>query len=466
MKEQKNKAFKSDRYESRFANSEETEEKEEKKKTSDHIATESNIKLSSTKQPSSQAAPLQNRNQNEPAAIIPVNNEANNENIAAHAENGISKIVDLENDENKACNSNSLQNYHVQAVADNKADKENQLPAANKVQSKKQTSEKLSLKENVLKNEPVLSGEQQLSEIKPVKLRFSDAGAPKPENKVEERKNLPPEHIEMQKPVIAKPEEKKNVGKRTMKKRNAAYLQENCYVKVDSEELVLTEEQKKIADLFQLHFKKPKGNREFFIRRDLAHLKDVKTIYKDVLVEEDRNTDDLDICPQYGEKVIEQENGTRVWRQIDIKAMKLEKRKTTVAALHEVKPKNGAISLELNGESHLIGERGLTKRPAIDSIDNGKVKVLFHGEHQDAHLFVLEVHKGGKFVHNVGNETVVLRIHHAGKGCSVSIGSKAVEGIESDMVVFVPKKTELVLQNNSKTATAVMRVEISMYGNS
>ncbi len=54
---------------------------------------------------------------------------------------------------------------------------------------------------------------------------------------------------------------------------------------------------------------------------------------------------------------------------------------------------------------------------------------------------------------------------HATKECTVTFGTMKVEGVEADMVVFVPKKTELALRNDSKAVKAIMRVEMSVYHN-
>ena len=54
-------------------------------------------------------------------------------------------------------------------------------------------------------------------------------------------------------------------------------------------------------------------------------------------------------------------------------------------------------------------------------------------------------------------------MNHAAKECAILFGLNELTDIESDMIVFVPKKTDLTIRNNSKTATAVMRVELSMF---
>ena len=312
-----------------------------------------------------------------------------------------------------------------------------------------------------------MNSEVKPSVLKPVKLRFSEI-PPSEDNKIIIKENdedeiVEKETIKSEKPKKKssnlnkkkKPEEKKNISKKGICK-----LQEEFYIKLDSEELVLTDEQKILDNLFQINFKRPKGNREFFIKRDLIGLRNIKAIYKDIQIDEEKNNEDLDICPQYGEKIITTDNGNRIWHQLDINAMKLEKRKMT--RTHE-EVKERTIKMELNGKTCHVGERSLTTRPAIESMDNGRVSVLYHGEYFNLHVFSIEIHKSGKFVHKVNDEIVTVRIDRASKYSSVMFNDVPVENIEADMLLFVPKKVELIIQNNSKIVTSVIKAEISIY---
>jgi len=303
------------------------------------------------------------------------------------------------------------------------------------------------------------------SEVKPIKLRFS--GPEKAKNTQNLESQNPEEKRdfvgEMSKNVKNEIQERKVTGKRTVSKRNFKELNSEQYIKLESEELLISSEQKQILELFNVSFKKPKGNREFFIKRDLVSLKEVKPIYKDVILDDDMSTEDLDICPQYGEKINETEDGKKIWRQLDLKAMKQEKRKNGKNITKFDHP-NEKIQCEINGEMQNIGERGITTKKPVDFIDNGKIKVLFHGEHLGAHIFIMDITKGGKFVHKVENETVMLRINHASKGSTVFLGSKTIENIESDMIIFVPKKTELTIINKAKLPNALMKIELSIFG--
>lgn len=280
-----------------------------------------------------------------------------------------------------------------------------------------------------------------------MKLRFSEDR--KVEEIIEADKSVPKESN-----VVVKKQEERN------KRRSVGRLQEEFYIKLESEELILTQDQRILDNLFQINFKKHKGNREFFIKRDLTFLKSIKAIYKDVQIEEDRREEDLDVCPQYGEKVFVSTEGIRFWHQLDINAMKLEKRKL----LRNVeKPREHSVTMEMNGKKCYVGEREFGTREPIESMDDGRVSVLYHGEYFNLYVFSIEIRKAGKFVHKVNDEVVTVKINRASKHSSIMFDEVPIENIESDMLLFVPKKASLIIQNNSKIATSVIKAEISIY---
>ncbi len=233
-------------------------------------------------------------------------------------------------------------------------------------------------------------------DIKPTKLRFS--GGNKSESKSKQKKETE-KKPQSQPPVVE--------NRRRKREESLAPLTDKNFLKVDSEDLLITEEQKKIVDMLEVRFRRPKGNREFILGRELVFLKGVKQMYKEYKIETNEDLEDLDVCPQFGEKVETLEDGTRVWRQLDINAMKKERRRLATQKSGHPNAAAGPISLQIEGQTQCVGERCISQREAIDTIDNGKVKVLYHGEHGGVHIFVIEIYKGGKFVHKVENETVV-----------------------------------------------------------
>ncbi len=51
---------------------------------------------------------------------------------------------------------------------------------------------------------------------------------------------------------------------------------------------------------------------------------------------------------------------------------------------------------------------------------------------------------------------------HAAKGCDVLINGEEVEGVEPDLMIFVPPKSKLVVKNNSRHASAVMKIQVTV----
>lgn len=297
-------------------------------------------------------------------------------------------------------------------------------------------------------------------QIKPVKLQFSDARV---EGSAEAEKELTKN--DNKKKILKKSAvpTKDKKGEKSNKRASVGKLQDEFYIKLDSEELALTDEQRALNNLLQIKFKKPKGNREFFIKRDLAFLKSIKAIYKDIQIDEDRKDEDLDICPQYGERLFTGSDGTRIWRQLDINAMKLEKRRQNKA---HSRPQGRSVTVEFNGKSCLVGEREVSSRPPVESLDDGKVSVVYHGEYFNLHMFAIEVRRAGRFVHKVNDEVVTVRISRATKNSLVKFDEVPVENIESDMLLFVPKRSSFTIENNSRVGTAVVKAEISIYTSS
>jgi len=345
-----------------------------------------------------------------------------------------------------------------------KSDKYDQSHCENAVQSGSKVENKVS--QNIgNENKDIISSsfltsqsEHNVSRIKPVKLRFSD------DQKVEDNqlediiktdKTIPKKsNVAVKDNRVRCEKEEKN------KRKSVGRLQEEFYIKLESEELILTQDQRILDNLFQISFKKPKGNREFFIKRDLAFLKNIKAIYKDVQIDEDKREEDLDVCPQYGEKVFVNTDGIRFWHQLDINAMKLEKRKLLK---NNAKPREHSITMEVNGKKCYIGEREFSTREPMESIDDGKVSVLYHGEYFNLHVFCIEIRKAGKFVHKVNDEVVTVKINRASKHSSIMFDEVPVQNVESDMLLFVPKRSSLIIQNNSKVVTSIIKAEISIY---
>jgi len=195
------------------------------------------------------------------------------------------------------------------------------------------------------------------------------------------------------------------VGKRKRKVVKENF--EKNFVKLESEDLNLTSDQMKLLDLFEVSFKKPKGNREFFLQREISRLKDIKPIYREVPITNTSSAEDLDVCPIYGESVETQEDETLIWRQIDIKAMKEVKKRIVNKEKPEPKLESNSVMIEMDGKKVCIGERNLGKKQAIETLNDGKVRIIYHGEFTGAHFFVLDLCKGGTFVQHVEKEKVV-----------------------------------------------------------
>lgn len=266
------------------------------------------------------------------------------------------------------------------------------------------------------KQEPV---EQKVSKqsIKPAKLDFKnekkeeaipknsqkDKSKKQDNKKKQENKKKPKSEGAKQKP------QRKEESKAKLKQdeRNAAKFFKDFTVKLDTEELNLTGEQQKIIDLFQISYKKPKGSRALILDRELALLKNIPVKYKEAIIENDVNREDLDTCPHLGEKIVENEDGTITWTQVDIQAMKMEKKKQAAIQKEKKMSAPGAITLPFNGEDIYIGDRNYTKRKEVESYDDGKIKILYHGTSGPLKVFVLEILKDGEFIQEITDEKVV-----------------------------------------------------------
>jgi len=187
-------------------------------------------------------------------------------------------------------------------------------------------------------------------------------------------------------------------------------FEQQCTIKLETEELTITADQKQIIDLFQVTYKKSKGNRSLILDRELSLLKNIPMKYKEVPLSNNINSDDLDVCTHLGEKVYKKDNNI-IWKQVDIIAMKAERK--SMAALKKEKKisVNSGIICSIEGQEKKIGEKNITRRPAFSAMDDGKVKLIYHGEDGPLSIFVVDILKDGEFVHQLTGEKIVFLIY-------------------------------------------------------
>eukprot|EP00826_Nyctotherus_ovalis_P063937 TRINITY_DN9373_c0_g4_i1.p1 TRINITY_DN9373_c0_g4~~TRINITY_DN9373_c0_g4_i1.p1 ORF type:complete len:356 (-),score=90.46 TRINITY_DN9373_c0_g4_i1:245-1312(-) len=207
-------------------------------------------------------------------------------------------------------------------------------------------------------------------------------------------------------------EEKAQMAEETeerRRKRNSEIKKsffEQYIVKAD-ENLDLTNKQKEIVDLFQVSFKRHKGNRSLILDRELTRLKEIPLKYKEVEVSSEVVVEDLDTCGYLGEKVYKTREGY-VWRQVDITAMKQEKH-----ALLEIRRKEKLLENEkimLLADGQVIGDRNVHKRKPIAEQDEGRVKLLYRRASGPLSVHALNIERDGEFTQQLKGEKMVLKL--------------------------------------------------------
>ncbi len=258
-------------------------------------------------------------------------------------------------------------------------------------------------KENEKEKEPKekqREKQKEKSEEKPQKKKSS---------KEPEKKGKASEEREKKKLDKKSESPKKKPSSGTHRDKKTAEEFKQYIVELSNEELDVTAEQQKIVDLMAISYKRHKGNRALILDRELEHLKSIPMKYKEVILEEGAQSEDLDTCPHLGEKVQELSEGGLVWKQVDIAAMKAEKRSQRMAK-REKRRSSQANTVSVSGtegEERKVGDRNISKRPPISSIDGGRVRMIYHGENGPLNVFVFEILKGGEFSQEVGNENMV-----------------------------------------------------------
>eukprot|EP01022_Parablepharisma_sp_SALTPOND_P028331 TRINITY_DN70807_c3_g1_i1.p2 TRINITY_DN70807_c3_g1~~TRINITY_DN70807_c3_g1_i1.p2 ORF type:complete len:490 (-),score=95.15 TRINITY_DN70807_c3_g1_i1:9691-11160(-) len=253
--------------------------------------------------------------------------------------------------------------------------------------------------------------EEKIASIKPTKLKFSEERPKKPREEKIPKKSPPPVKRKQKSENGEKPAAKKKEAPEKRKRNTEAPSTKDFFkqyvIKLDDEELNVSSEQRKIVDLFQVSYRRPKGNRALILDRELALLKQIPMKYKEVELPVETNPEDLDTCPHLGEKVQEIEDGY-VWKQVDIAAMKAEKKALAAMRKERKITAQGGITLSIEGEEKQIGDKHVHKRNPIADMDDGKVKLLYHGQDGPLNIYVLDITKGGEFVHQLGGEKMVM----------------------------------------------------------
>lgn len=176
--------------------------------------------------------------------------------------------------------------------------------------------------------------------------------------------------------------------------------------KENDEDLSITLDQKEILKLFKHSFKRHKGNRALILDHELSSLKPIPMKYKEVELPSETIVEDLDICSHLGEKVTKNDEGY-IWKQVDIQAMKEEK-KMIAAMKKEMKAHiNTRLSISLGGEEQEIGDKNIYNRKPIAILNDGKVQLIYHGNSGALNVYVLDIMKDGEFEKRLEEERMV-----------------------------------------------------------
>jgi len=218
------------------------------------------------------------------------------------------------------------------------------------------------------------------------------------EVKVEKKSKI---RYKASKPSDAETEERR-------KKRNSEIKKDffkQHIVQADSEDLDISNKQKDIIDLLKVSFKRHKGNRSLIIERELTRLKEIPMKYKEVEVSFNTPIDDLDICPHLGEKVYKTSESI-IWKQVDIAAMKEEKK--TILALKRERKLMENKQIVMSGDGHVIGDRNVHKRKAIKELDEGRVKILYNRRSGAMSVYAVNIERDGEFIQQLKGEKMVF----------------------------------------------------------
>ena len=173
------------------------------------------------------------------------------------------------------------------------------------------------------------------------------------------------------------------------------------------EELNITSDQKQILELFPLSFKRHKGSRALILEHELTQLKQIPMKYKEMKLPLETDKENLDICLHLGEKVHKTEE-CLIWKQVDIVTMKKE-RKEMAAIRREMKMNiREKIKLIVNGDEREIGEKSISRRRAVEELDEGRVRLLYHGNNEGLNVYVYDILSDGELIKEVKDDKMVI----------------------------------------------------------
>jgi len=262
-------------------------------------------------------------------------------------------------------------------------------------------------KHNVLKSEVIEVGEERIitSQTKIINQQSKLQG--KTLQKVNNKHNeIKQPKLTKRKSLVNKKLVKVEKGKRqTDTKSKEEFFGE--YGIETEEELNITSDQKQILELFPLSFKRHKGSRALILEHELTQLKQIPMKYKEMKLPLETDKENLDICLHLGEKVHKTEE-CLIWKQVDIVTMKKE-RKEMAAIRREMKMNiREKIKLIVNGDEREIGEKSISRRRAVEELDEGRVRLLYHGNNEGLNVYVYDILSDGELIKEVKDDKMVI----------------------------------------------------------